>query len=160
MPRYLEDFDIGETWKSEPIEVKEEDIVAFARQYDPQPMHTDPARAAQSRFGGVIASGWHVVSLSMKAFIEGGGHSGTPAVGLGIDELRWRKPVRPGDVLTVTREVVGAERSKSRPEFGTLRTRITVANQDGDIVLSMVSLGQVPSRPAASAPEGGDGSGS
>jgi acyl dehydratase len=149
LPRYLEDFEIGETWTSGPLTVTEDDIIGYARQYDPQPMHTDPAAAAKSRFGGVIASGWHVVSLSMQAFIQGGGHRGTPAVGLGIDELRWRKPVRPGDVLTVKREVVGADRSKSRPEFGTLRTRVTVTNQDGDTVLSMISLGQVPSRPEA-----------
>lgn len=149
MPRYLEDFEIGETWTSKTVEVTEDDIVTFARQYDPQPMHTDPVKAAESRFGGVIASGWQVVALSMRLFIEGGGHQGTPAVGLGIDELRWRKPVRPGDRLTVHREVVGVERSKSRPEFGTLRTRVTVTNQDGAVVLTMVSLGQVPARPAA-----------
>lgn len=147
MPRYLEDFEIGETWTSDPVEVTEDEIITYARQYDPQPMHTDPEKAAQSRFGGVIASGWHIVSLTMRVFIESGGHRGTPAVGLGVDELRWRKPVRPGDVLTVTREVAGAERSKSRPQFGTLRTRVTVTNQDGDTVLSMVSLGQVPARP-------------
>jgi acyl dehydratase len=149
MPRYLDDFEIGETWTSSPIAMTEDEIVTFARQYDPQPMHTDPQKAAESRFGGVIASGWHVVSLSMRAFIEGGGHHGTPAVGLGIDELRWRRPVRPGDVLTVTREVVSTERSKSRPQFGTLRTKVTVTNQEGEAVLTMVSLGQVPTRPEA-----------
>lgn len=149
MPRYLEDFEIGETWTSKPVEITEDDIVTFARQYDPQPMHTDPEKAAQSRFGGVIASGWHVVALSMRLFIEAGGHQGTPAVGLGIDELRWRKPVRPGDCLTVHREVVGIERSQSRPEYGRLRTRVTVVNQDGETVLTMISIGQVPARPAA-----------
>jgi len=148
MPRYLEDFIIGETWTSSPVEVTQDEIVAFARLYDPQPMHTDPEKAAASRFGGVIASGWQVASLSMRLFIEGGGHQGTPAVGLGVDELRWRRPVRPGDRLTVTREVVGIERSKSRPQFGTLRTKITVTNQDGEVVMSMISLGQVPARPA------------
>src|SRR5690606_31566830 len=116
MPRYLEDFEIGETWTSDPFEVSEHDIVTFARQYDPQPIHTDPEAAARSRFGGVIASGWHIVSLSMLAFIQAGGHGGTPAVGLGIDDLRWLKPVRPGDRLTVRREVVDIVRSKSRPE--------------------------------------------
>lgn len=148
MARYLEDFEIGETWTSRTVEMTQDDIVTFARQYDPQPMHTDPEKAAQSRFGGVIASGWQVVALSMRLFIEAGGHQGTPAVGLGIDELRWRKPVRPGDRLTVLREVVGVERSKSRPEFGMLRTRVSVTNQDGDTVLTMVTLGQVPARQA------------
>jgi acyl dehydratase len=151
MPRYLEDFEIGETWTSPSVEVTEDEIVAFACQYDPQPMHTDPEKAAQSRFGGVIASGWHIVALSMRAFIQSGGYGDTPAVGLGVDELRWRKPVRPGDVLTVTREVVAADRSKSRPEFGTIRTRVTVTNQDGNAVMTMVALGQLPSRPDAPA---------
>lgn len=149
MPRYLEDFTMGETWTSNPLEVTEDEILAFGRLYDPQPMHTDPAKATESRFGGVIASGWQVASLSMRLFIESGGHRGTPAVGLGVDELRWRRPVRPGDRLTVTREVVGAERSKSRPQFGTLRTKITMTNQNDEVVMSMVSLGQVPTRPAA-----------
>jgi acyl dehydratase len=152
MPRYLEDFEIGETWTSPGIQVSEEEIVTFARQYDPQPMHTDPEKAAKSRFGGVIASGWHIVALCMRAFIESGGYGGgTPAVGLGVEELRWRRPVRPGDTLTVTREVIAANRSKSRPEFGTLRVKVTVTNQDGDAVMTMVSLAQMPSRPEAAA---------
>jgi acyl dehydratase len=147
MPRYLEDFEIGETWTSRPFEMTEDHIVTYARQYDPQPIHTDPERAAQGRFGGVIASGWQVAALSMRLFVESGGYGDTPMVGLGIDELRWRKPVRPGDVLTVTREVVGVERSKTRPQFGTIRTKVTMANQDGDAVLTLFTLGQVPARP-------------
>lgn len=146
MPRYLEDFEIGETWTSRPFEMTQDDIVAYARQYDPQLIHTDPERAAQGRFGSVIASGWQVAALSMRLFVESGGYGDTPMVGLGIDELRWRKPVRPGDVLTVTREVVGVERSKSRPQFGTIRTRVSVGNQNGEVVMTLVTLGQVPTR--------------
>lgn len=148
MPRYLEDFEIGETWTSRPFEMSEDDIVTYARQYDPQPMHTDPEKAASGRFGGVIASGWQIAALSMRLFVESGGYGDTPMVGLGIDELRWRRPVRPGDVLTVKREVVGVERSKSRPQFGTIRTKVTVSNQDGEAVLTLLTLGQVPARPA------------
>ena len=98
MPRFLEDFKIGETWISKTIELTEEMIVSYARQYDPQPMHTDPEKAAAGRFGGVIASGWQVAALAMKLFIESGGYGDTPVVGLGVDELRWRKPARPGDI--------------------------------------------------------------
>ncbi|WEX10933.1 MaoC family dehydratase [Chelativorans sp. AA-79] len=148
MPRFLEDFEIGETWVSRPYEMTQEEIISYALQNDPQPMHTDPEKAAAGRFGTVIASGWQIAALSMRLFIEGGGHGDTPVVGLGIDELRWRKPVRPGDVLKVTREVISTERSKSRPEFGVIRSRVTVANQNGEAVMTLVSLGQVPARAA------------
>ena len=148
MPRYLEDFEIGETWTSRPFEITQEEIVTYARQYDPQPIHTDPEAAAGGRFGGVIASGWQVAALSMRLFVESGGYGNTPMIGLGIDELRWRKPVRPGDVLTVTREVVGAARSIRRPQVGTIRTKVTMTNQDREVVLTMITLGQVPARPA------------
>jgi acyl dehydratase len=109
-------------------------------------MHTDPEKAAAGRFGTVIASGWQIAALSMRLFIEGGGYGDTPVVGLGIDELRWRKPVRPGDVLEVTREVISAERSKSRPEFGIIRTSVTVTNQNGETVMTMIGAGQVPAQ--------------
>lgn len=148
MPRYLEDFEIGETWVSKTVEMVQEDMIAYALQNDPQPMHTDPEKAADSRFGTIIASGWMIAALSMRLFIQGGGYGDTPVVGLGIDELRWRKPVRPGDVLKVTREVISAERSKSRPEYGVIRTQVSVSNQKDETVMTLVSLGQVPARPA------------
>ncbi len=148
MPRFLEDFEIGETWVSKSVEMTEADIIAYALQNDPQPMHTDPVAAAAGRFGTVIASGWQIAAISMRLFIESGGYGDTPVVGLGIDELRWRKPVRPGDVLTVTREVISAERSKSRPEFGVIGTKVTVSNQKDETVMTLVSKGQVPARSA------------
>lgn len=146
MPRFLEDFKIGETWVSKTVEMTEEDMIAYARQNDPQPMHVDPEKAAAGRFGTIIASGWQIAALSMRLFIEGGGYGDTPVVGLGIEELRWRKPVRPGDKLTVTREVISTERSKTRPEFGTIRTKVTVSNQNDETVMTLISLGQVPAR--------------
>ena len=102
----------------------------------------------QGRFGSVIASGWQIAALSMRLFVESGGYGETPMVGLGIDELRWRRPVKPGDILRVKREVVATERHKTRPEFGIIRTQVTVMNQKDETVMSLVSLGQVPSRPA------------
>lgn len=149
MPRMFEDFQIGETWVSRSYVMTQEEMISYALQNDPQPMHTDPEKAAAGRFGTVIASGWQIAALSMRLFIEGGGYGDTPVVGLGIDELRWRKPVRPGDVLKVTREVVGAERSRSRPDFGVIRTRVTVTNQDEEAVMTLLTLGQVPARAPA-----------
>jgi acyl dehydratase len=146
VPRFLEDFEISETWVSKTVQITQEDIISYALQNDPQPMHVDPQKAAAGRFGTVIASGWQIAALSMRLFIEGGGYGDTPVVGLGIDELRWRKPVRPGDVLKVTREVMSTERSKTRPEFGVIKTKVTVSNQNGEAVMTLISLGQVPSR--------------
>jgi acyl dehydratase len=144
--RFFEDFRIGECWSSSPTQVTQEDIIAFARANDPQPMHTDPEWAASGPFGGLIASGWQIAALSMRLFVESGGYGKTPVVGLGIDELRWLKPVKPGDVLTVRREVVELIRSRSRPDRGTIRSRVTVRNQDGDTVMSLVTNGRVPAR--------------
>lgn len=149
MPRFLEDFEIGETWVSRTVEMTQQNIVSYALQNDPQPMHTDPEYAATGRFGTVIASGWQIAALSMRLFIEGGGYGDTPVVGLGVDELRWRKPVRPGDVLKVTREVISAERSQTRPQYGLIRTRVTVTNQNDEAVMTLVTLGQVPARAVA-----------
>lgn len=148
MRRYFEDFSIGETWTSRPVTLTEDDITRYAREYDPQTIHTDPAKAAAGRFGTVIASGWQIAALSMRLFVEAGGYGKTPMVGLGIDELRWRKPVRPGDTLCVTREVIGTERHKTRPEYGVVRTKVTVSNQNKEAVMTLVSLGQVPCRPS------------
>jgi acyl dehydratase len=146
--RYFEDFTIGETWTSKPLTLTEHHIVRYAREYDPQPIHTDPEKAAGGRFGTVIASGWQIAALSMRLFVEAGGYGETPMVGLGIDELRWRRPVRPGDTLRVTREVVATDRHNTRPEFGIVRTKVTVSNQEGEAVMTLISLGQVPCRSA------------
>ena len=145
--RFFEDFSIGETWTSPAVVLTEADIIGFASANDPQPMHTDPVAAAAGRFGGLIASGWQVAALSMRLFIESGGYGETPVVGMGIDELRWKKPVRPGDTLHVVREVIDAQRS-SRPGYGVIRTRVSVINQNDETVMTLVSLGQVPARPA------------
>ena len=143
--KYFEDFAIGEVWTSREIMLTEADIIAFARDNDPQPMHTDPAAAASGRFGGLIASGWQVAALSMRLFIEAGAYGDTPVVGMGVDELRWKKPVRPGDRLHVRREIVDLR--AGRPGYGVIRTRVSVINQDGDAVMTLISMGQVPTRP-------------
>ena len=147
--RFLEDFQVGETWTSREVVLSEEDIIRFGRENDPQPIHTDPAAATNSRFGGVIASGWQIAVLSMRLFVEAGGYGKTPMVGLGIDELRWRQIVRPGDKLRVERKVIEVRRSKSRPQFGVIRTLVTATNQNSEAVMTLVSAGQVPARSTA-----------
>lgn len=151
MARVFEDFVIGETWESGSVTLSEDEMIRYARENDPQPIHIDPVASAGGRFGGIIASGWQVAALSMKLFIQAGGYGDTPVLGMGIDELRWRRPVRPGDRLRVVREVVGLERPPARPGFGIIRTRVTVMNQHDEAVLTMVSIGQVPARAPAPA---------
>jgi acyl dehydratase len=144
--RLFDDFTVGEFWHSRPETITEASIIAFARDNDPQPMHVDPAVAANGPHGSVIASGWQIAALSLKLFVEAGGYGGTPVLGLGCDELRWREVVRPGDVLTAHREIIELRRSASRPGQGVIRTRITVTNQHDRTVLSMLSTGMVPTR--------------
>jgi len=147
--RCFEDFQVGERWTSEPTVITEEEIIAFARANDPQPMHLDPEAARAGPFGTLIASGWQIAALSMRVFLQAGGYGKTPMVGMGLDELRWTRPVKAGDTLVVEREVIETVRSKSRPGMGMIRTRVTVRNQDGDAVMSLVSLGRVPARTQA-----------
>lgn len=147
--RYLEDFDVGEAWESPPTPVSAEDIVDFGLKFDPQPMHTDPAAAEASPFKGLVASGLHVLALSMRLFVQAGGHGRTPVVGLGLDELRWLAPVRAGDVLTARREVVEVRRSQSDPRHGVVRTRVSMRNQNGQTVMTCISAGRVPARPTS-----------
>lgn len=145
-PRYLEDFQVGERWTSAPTVISEAEIIAFALANDPQPMHTDPEAARNGPFGGLVASGWQIAALSMRLFVQAGGYGRTPVVGMGIDELRWRKAVRPGDTLTVAREVIDIVRAESGDK-GTLHTRVDVRNQFDEIVMSLRTLGRVPARP-------------
>lgn len=144
--RYFEDLTLGETWTSRALVISQDDIIAFAALYDPQPMHTDPVAAAAGPHGTIIASGWHICALTLKVFVEAGGYGDTPVLGLGNDELRWSQVVRPGDTLVVKREVVELRRSKSNPRNGLVRTRISVANQAGETVLSMISTGRITAR--------------
>ena len=146
--RYLEDFRVGERWVSAPAVLSEAEIIAYGLANDPQPMHTDPVAARSGPFGGLVASGWQVAALSMRLFIQSGGYGKTPVVGLGIEELRWKKPVRPGDTLTVEREVVEVTRNATRNDSGTIRTRVNMRNQNDEIVMTLYTLGRVPTRPA------------
>jgi acyl dehydratase len=138
--RHFEDYVPGTMAVFGPISMTEADIVEFALRYDPQPMHIDPTAAAAGPFGGLIASGWHTVGVVMRALVEN--HLGTDAalVSPGIDELRWTKPVRPGDALRVRVTVVDAKRSRSKPDRGMVRTSIVAINQRDEIVMSMTAM--------------------
>lgn len=144
--RYLDDLTVGEAWTGQPFTLTQAEILDFARLYDPQPMHVDPEAAQAGRFGGVIASGWHVAARVMREYVDTAPFGATPMLGMRIDELVWLKPVRPGDALTVTREIVAVTPSRSRLDRGTIRTFTTVANQHGETVLTFFNLIQMPAR--------------
>ncbi len=143
----FDDLRIGMAWSSRQVAVTAEAIVAFGAEYDPQPFHIDPAAAGAGPFGGLIASGWQVAALAMRQFVEARPFGAAAILGLGIDELRWLKPVRPGDLLQVRGEVVGLKPSKSRPGRGVVRSAVQVFNQTGELVMSFLSNTQLPARP-------------
>jgi acyl dehydratase len=146
---FLEDFAVGEVIELGSCSVTQEEIVEFARRYDPQPFHVDEEAAKASNFGGLIASGWHTASMFMRLFVDrvlaGGATLGSP----GIDEIRWPRPVRPGDVLTARVAVLDAVPSRSKPDRGHVRIRYEVHNQAGETVMTMVGVSIYRRRPAA-----------
>lgn len=143
---FLEDLEVGQVWTGGPIAMTEADIVRFAREFDPQPMHVDPEAAASGRFGGLIASGWHVASVVMREFVDSAPFGDTPLLGLKVDDLQWRTAVRPGDLLSVRREIIAVRRSETRPDRGVLTMRMTVTNQRSEVAMSFVNLIQIPAR--------------
>ena len=147
--RYYEDLVIGTVTKSErTYDVTREEVIEFAGKYDPQPFHLDDEAAAKTHFGRLSASGWHTAAMAMRMTVEGWStQEPTASLGSpGVDELRWRKPVYPGDTLRVESKLIGKRRMKSRPEMGLMKTEQTIYNQDGDIVMSMVSNGLIQVR--------------
>jgi len=146
-PRYLDDLTVGDTRTAGPIDVTEEECLAFANRYDPQPMHNDKEKAAAYPFGGIIASGWMTCALVMRLTIQAKMFGSTLVLGLGVDELRWPTPVYPGDQITSHYEVVSIVPSSSKPDFGVVRVKTTARNQKEQVVLSMVTAIWVPRRP-------------
>jgi acyl dehydratase len=145
---YFEDFQQGAVFELGSRTVTADEIVAFGRQFDPQPFHVDEAAAAASVFGGLVASGWHTGAMWMRlyvdALLDGAASLGSP----GIEELRWLAPVRPGDTLHARLTVLEATPSERRPDRGTIRSRGEMVNQDGVTVMSMVARGHFARRPA------------
>lgn len=150
--RYLDDLTPGDHFTGGPVTVTEEDIVAFARQFDPQPFHLDPEAAQGSVFGGLAASGWHTAGLTMRMIVTGDGALAGGFVGMGVEDVRWPKPTRPGDVLRIESEILEVRVSAKRPDRGIARVRTTTLNQDGEIVQQMTANLLVPRRPGT-APE-------
>jgi acyl dehydratase len=145
--QYFEDFRPGQTVELGSRTVTEEEIVAFARQWDPQPFHTDAEAARDSVFGGLIASGWHTGAMWMRLYVDSLLGSSASQGSPGVEELRWLAPVRPGDTLTGRLEVLEAVPSERRPDRGTVRIRAEMVNQDGVTVMSMTSRGHFGRRP-------------
>lgn len=134
--RYFEDYQVGMVDEFGEVTVTAEEIIEFARRYDPQTMHVDAGAAAKGPFGGLIASGWHTGSLTMRMFVEHYLSKVATLPSPGIDELRWVRPVRPGDTLRMRVTVVETRRSKSKPDRGIVRSLVEVLNQNSEVVMS------------------------
>jgi acyl dehydratase len=135
--RNFEDYVPDAVFEYGDIPVTEAEIIEFARRFDPQQMHVDPEAATRGRFGGLVASGWHTAAMTMRLIVDNFLPKGASLASPGIDELRWLKPVRPGDVLRIRVRVLEATPSRSRPDRGMVRSFVEVLNQDGDVVMSM-----------------------
>jgi acyl dehydratase len=144
---YFEDFEVGRTIEVGKRTVSEEEIVEFATQFDPQPFHVDKDAAAKSIYGGIIASGWHTCSMMMRlmvdGFLKGAASMGSP----GVDEVRWIKPVRGGDTLTVTTTALEKRESTSKPDRGVVVTMWEARNQHGEVVATVKGMGMFKRKP-------------
>jgi acyl dehydratase len=143
--RYFDDLKVGDRFTSEPLEVTEKQVIEFAHKFDPQMFHLTCKSAARTIFKGLIASGWHTAAMTMRLFVQTLTFA-EGAIGLGVDELRWSNPVRPGDVLQVETEIIDLRLSRSKPNCGILRLRNVTTNQRGEIVQTMFANAMVPRR--------------
>jgi acyl dehydratase len=141
--RYFDDLKVGDRFQSEPLEVKEKELIEFAHKFDPQMFHLDRKSAERTIFKGLIASGWHTAAMTMRLFVQTLNFA-EGAIGLGDDELRWPNAVRPGDVLRVETEIVDLRLSRSKPSHGIVRLRNVTTNQRGEVVQTMLASAMVP----------------
>ncbi|HSP72372.1 MAG TPA: MaoC family dehydratase [Gaiellaceae bacterium] len=139
--RHWEDFEAGQVYELGTRTVTREEIVAFAREFDPQPFHLDEEAAARGPFGGLIASGWHTASLFMRMYVDELINDTVSMGSPGVEELRWLVPVRPGDELRGRVTILEAAPSSTRPDRGTIRARMELLNQRDEVVLTMVARG-------------------
>ena len=145
-PQFFEDFAVGQRYRSSSRQITLDETTRFASEFDPQPFHLDEAAAAETMFGGLAASGWHTAALTMKLLV---GSEFSPAggiIGMGFDELRWPRPVRPGDELHTDVEVLEVRTSKSNASRGLVKIRTTTLNQQGEAVQVSVGTVLVPRR--------------
>jgi acyl dehydratase len=141
---HFETFEVGQKQNFGAYEVTEAEIVEFAKKYDPQFFHLDHEAAKHSLFGGICASGWHTCAMTMSMMVANMDARGRSLGSPGVDNLKWRRPVYPGDVLSVEMEVLETIPSKSRPEIGIIVSKVTVSNQQKDAVMEFVSKGIFP----------------
>ena len=146
--RYLEDFVPGTVFEAGSVRLTEAEIVEFATRYDPQPFHVDAEAAERSIYGGLIASGWQTVALTMRLLVDnvfqGSASMGSP----GVDELRWLLPVRPGDTLSVRMVILELVPSRSKPDRGSVKVAYETRNQRGELVQSVIGRGIIARRPS------------
>ena len=146
-PFYLDDLQVGQRFTSGTHALDMAQIQAYARQFDPQPFHTDPAAAQDSLFGGLAASGWHTASITMRLLLDGGAPMAGGVIGSG-GEIAWPQPTRPGDILQVESEVMEIIPSRSKPDRGRVKLRSITRNQKGETLQVLVANLVVPKRPA------------
>ncbi len=146
--RYFEDFTDGEVFRSTPVRIDRERIVAFAREFDPQAQHLSDEAAAATQFGELVASGWHTAALSMRLFVQNLPPVVGGTQGVGVDGIAWSRPVRPGDLLSVETEVTATRISRSRPDKGLVTVRDKTFNQDGELVQTITHTFMARRRPA------------
>lgn len=147
--QYFEDIEVGQKASFGRYDVTREEVIAFAGKFDPQPFHLSDEAAAETHFGRLSASGWHTCAMTMSMVVENLKANKQAGLGSpGIDELRWLKPVYPGDTLRCETEIIEKRASRSRPEMGSFRSRMTVINQDDVPVMTFTSIGLIRTRPA------------
>lgn len=135
--RYLDDYIAGSAFEFGQISLSEDEIIDFARRFDPQPIHTDAQAAAHGPFGGLIASGWHTASVMMRLFTDHFLSHVASIASPGVDEVRWLMPVRPGDALSIRVTILEVKQSRSKPDRGTVKTFVEVLNQKREVVMSL-----------------------
>jgi acyl dehydratase len=145
---YLDDFEPGVAHLSPPHTISEEEAIGFARRYDPQYFHTDPVAARQSAFGGLVCGGFQTAALAWALVLQSRMFDQCPIAGIGVDELRWLAPVKPGDTLRCRFTLLDARRSDSKPDRGVARFRYEVLDQDQRVVMTLVMIQLLRYRPA------------
>ena len=144
---YFEDIEVGSKQEYGNYEVTLDEVTQFAEMYDPQPFHLDNDEAAKTHFGKISASGWHTCAMTMRMMVDNMKVHKQAGLGSpGVDQLRWKRPVYPGDTLRVETEVLEKRRSKSRREMGIFKSRGITLNQNGEVVLEMISNGLIQVR--------------
>lgn len=145
--RYFEDFAVGEVFKpSGRVRVEKDEIIAFAKKFDPQFFHLDEEAARKSIFGRLVASGWHTAAMTMSFVARSEYRSAGGTIGMGFEDMRWPAPVYPGDELQIETEVLEMRASKSRPDRGVMKLRTRTLNQNDEAVQELVAYAMVPRR--------------